>query len=38
MKPDTIKIGAKLGGAIDTAIFDENDTATLPNDLGKIGA
>jgi hypothetical protein len=35
MKPDTIKTGAMPETARDSASFDENDTANLPNDLGK---
>ena len=35
MKPDTIKTGAMPATARDSARISGNDTANLPNDLGK---
>jgi hypothetical protein len=35
MKPDAIKTGAMPATARDSARISENDTANLPNDLGK---
>lgn len=38
MKFNTIKTGAMLDVSRDASIISGNDTANLPNDLGKIGA